>query len=213
MDCRTPGLPVHHQLPEFTKLMFIESVMSYNYVIFCLPLSSCPQSFPASESFLMSQLFPSSGQTIGVSASTSVLPVNVQDWFPSGWTDQISLKSKGLSRFFSTTTFQKHQFFWAQLSLQSNSHISFPGSSEVKASASNVRDPGLIPGFGPWVRSLEQEHPLEMEMATNSSVLAWRIPWTEEPGRLQSTGLQKVKHDFTFTFTFIHDYCKNNSLD
>ena len=81
------------------------------------PYSSCPQSFPASESFLMSQLFPSSGQSIGVSASTSVLPVNIQDWFPSGWTHQISLKSKGLSRFLSTTTFQKHQFFCAQLSL------------------------------------------------------------------------------------------------
>ena len=56
-------------------------------------------------------------------------------------------------------------------------------------------------------------HALEKEMVTHSSILAWRIPWTEEPGRLQSTGLQKVKHDFTFTFTFIHDYCKNNSLD
>ena len=64
-----------------------------------------------------------------------------------------------------------------------------------------------------WVRFLGWEDPLEKEMAAYSSILAWRIPWREQPGRLQSTGLQKVKHDFTFTFTFIHDYCKNNSLD
>ena len=84
---------------------------------------SCPQSFPASRSFQMSQLFTSGGQSIGVSASTSVLPMNTQDWSPPGWTDWISLQSKGLSRVFSNTTVQKHQFFSAQLSLQSNSHI------------------------------------------------------------------------------------------
>ena len=82
-----------------------------------VPLSSCPQSFPASGSFPMSQFFTSSGQSIGVSASTSVLPMNTQDWFPLGWTGWISLRSKGLSRVFSNTTVQKHQFFWAQLSL------------------------------------------------------------------------------------------------
>ena len=79
--------------------------------------SSCPQSFPASGSFQMSQLFASGGQSIGVSASTSVLPVNTQDWYPLGWTDWISLQSKGLSRVFSNTTVQKRQFFSAQLSL------------------------------------------------------------------------------------------------
>ena len=84
---------------------------------------SCPQSFPASGSFQMSQFFTSGGQSIGVSTSTSVLPLNTQDWFPLGWTVWISLKSKGLSRVFSNTTFQKHQFFSAQLSLWSNSHI------------------------------------------------------------------------------------------
>ena len=79
--------------------------------------SSCPQSFPASGSFPMSQLFTSGGQSIGVSASTSVLPTNAQDWSPLGWTGWISLQSKGLSRVFSNTTVQKHQFFGAQLSL------------------------------------------------------------------------------------------------
>ena len=85
--------------------------------------SSCPQSFPASGSFQMSQPLASGGQNIRVSASISVLPVNIQDWFPLGWTGWISLQSKGLSRVFSNTTVQKHQFFGIQLSLQSNSHI------------------------------------------------------------------------------------------
>ena len=76
-----------------------------------IPFSSCPQSFPASESFQISQLFASGGQSIGVSASTSVLPMNIQDWFPLGWTGWSSLQSKGLSRVFSNTTVQKHQFF------------------------------------------------------------------------------------------------------
>ena len=82
-----------------------------------IPFSSYPQSFPASGSFPMSQLFASGGQSIGVSASTPVLPMNTQDWSPLGWTGWISLQSKGLSRVFSNTTVQKHQFFDAQLSL------------------------------------------------------------------------------------------------
>jgi len=81
------------------------------------PFSSCPQSFLASRSFWMSQLLVSGGQTIGVSASTSVLPMNTQDWSRLGWTGWISLQSKGLSRVFSNTTIQKHQFFSTQLSL------------------------------------------------------------------------------------------------
>ena len=88
-----------------------------------VPFSSCPQSFPASGSFLMSQFFASGGQSIGVLASKSVLPMNTQDWSPLGWTGWISLQSKGLSRTFSNTTVQKHQFFGAQLSSWSNSHI------------------------------------------------------------------------------------------
>ena len=88
-----------------------------------VPFSSCPQSFPASESFQMSQLFTSGGQSIGASASTSVLPMNTQDCSPLGWTGWISLQSKGLSRVFSNTTVETHQFFCAQLSSQSNSHI------------------------------------------------------------------------------------------
>ena len=82
-----------------------------------VPFSSCPQSFPTSRSFQMSQLFASGGQSIGISASTSVLPMKIQDWFPLGWTSCISFQYKGLSRVFSNTTVQKHQFFGAQLSL------------------------------------------------------------------------------------------------
>ena len=88
-----------------------------------VPFSSCPQSFPASGSFQMSQLFTSGDQSIGVSASTSVLPMNTKDWSHLQWTGWISLQSKGLSRVFPNTTVQKHQFFGAQLSSQSNSHI------------------------------------------------------------------------------------------
>ena len=88
-----------------------------------LRFSSCLQSFPASGSFDMSQFFTSGGQSIGISASASILPMNIQNWFPLGWTDLISLQPKGLSRVFSNTTVQKHQFFSVQLSLWSNSHI------------------------------------------------------------------------------------------
>ena len=88
-----------------------------------IPFSSCPQSLPASETFPMSQLFAWGGQSTGVSASASVLPVTTQNWSPLGWTGWISLQSKGLSRVFSNTTVQKHQFFGTQPSSQSNSHI------------------------------------------------------------------------------------------
>ena len=88
-----------------------------------IPFSSHLQFFPASGSFPMSRFFPSGGQSIGVSASTSVLPMNIQDWSPLGWPGWISLQSKGVSRVFSNTTVQKHQFCSAQPSLWSNSHI------------------------------------------------------------------------------------------
>ena len=88
-----------------------------------VPFSSCPQSLPASESFPMSQLFAWGGQSTRVSASASVLPKNTRGWSPLWWTGWVSSQSKGLSRVFSTTSIQKHQFFGAQLSSQSNSHI------------------------------------------------------------------------------------------
>ena len=99
------------------KLMSVESVMPSNHLILCCPLFLHLQSFPASEYFQMSQFFASGGQSVGVSASTPVLPMHIQDWFPLGWTGWISLQSKGLSRVFSNTTVQKHQVFSTQLSL------------------------------------------------------------------------------------------------
>ena len=124
----TPWTAAHRAFLSITnsrslfKLMSMESVMPLNSSSI-VPFSACLQSFPAPEPFLMSQFFTSGGQTIGASASASALPVNIQDWFPSGLTDLISLQSKGLSRAFSNTTFQNHQLLSVQLSLWSNSHI------------------------------------------------------------------------------------------
>ena len=105
------------------KLMSIESVMLSTISSSVVPFTSCLQSFPISGSFPASQLFALNGQSIGVSASTSVQPLNIQDWFPLGWTGWTSLLSKLLLRVYSNTTVQTHQFFGTQLSLWSNSHI------------------------------------------------------------------------------------------
>ena len=114
--CPSPTPRVHPNPCPLSRWCY--STISSSVVPF-----SCPQYFPALMFLPMSQLFASGGQSIGVSASTSVLPVNIQQEFPLGWTGWISLQSKGLSRVFSNTTVQKHQFFGTQLSLWSNSHI------------------------------------------------------------------------------------------
>ena len=141
MDCSTPGFPVHHQLPELPQLMSIKLVMPPNCLILCHPLSPgvcsnscslsqccyltisssaspffCLQLFPASGSFPVSQPFASGGQSIGASAWASVLSVNSQGWFPSGWTGLFSLQSKRLSRVYSNTMIWRHQLFIVQLS-------------------------------------------------------------------------------------------------
>ena len=123
-DCSTPGLPVHHQLPEFTQThvhWVSDAIQPISSSV--IPFSSCPQSLPATGSFPMSPFFALGGQTIGASVSASVLPMNIQDWFPLGLTGWKSLQSKGLSRIFSKTRVQKHQFPSVQPSLWSNSHI------------------------------------------------------------------------------------------
>ena len=123
-SCSTPCDPMNRSTrPPSTnsqsspKPVSIESVMDPTISSSVIPFSSCPQYLQTSGSFAMSQLFISGGQTIGVSASKSVLPRNTQDWSPLGWTGWICLQSKGPSRVFSTTTVQKHQFLSAQLSL------------------------------------------------------------------------------------------------
>ena len=116
MDHGTPGFPVHHQLSGACS-NFIESVMPSNNLILCRPLLLLPSVLPSIRVFSKSQFFTSYGQSVGALASASVLPMTIQDWFSLEWTGWISLLSKGLSRVFSNTTVQKHQFFSAQLSL------------------------------------------------------------------------------------------------
>ena len=113
MDSIMPGFPIHYQLPELvqTHVHQVSDAIQPSHPL--IPFPSCLQSFPASGSFPMSQFFSPGGQRIGTSASASVLPMNIQDWFPLGWTAGISLPSKRFSRVFSNTTVQKHQFFSA----------------------------------------------------------------------------------------------------
>ena len=123
MNRSTPGLPVHQQLPEFTQthVHWVGDAIQPSH-----PLSSPSPPAPnpsQHQSCPMSQLFAWGGQSTGVSASTSVPPMNTQDWSSLGWAGWISLQSKGLSRVFSNTTVQKHQFFGTQLSSPSNIHI------------------------------------------------------------------------------------------
>ena len=124
MDLSTSGFPVHHLLPGACSNLHPLSWWCHStFSSSVIPFSSCLQSCPESGYFLMSQFFASSGQSIGASASTSVLQINFQNWFPLGLTGWIALQSKGLLRVFFNTTVQKYQFFWAQLSLWPKSHI------------------------------------------------------------------------------------------
>ena len=125
MECSTPGFPVHHQLPELaqTHHMSIKSVMPSNHLILSCPLHLLLSIFPSIRDSSNESVLCIRWPNIGVSATTSVLPMNIQDWSPLGWTGWISLQSKGLSRVFSNTTVQKHQFFGTQLSLKSSFHI------------------------------------------------------------------------------------------
>ena len=135
------------------RLMSVEWVMPTNHLI---PFSHL-QSFPASGSFPMSQFFASGGQSIGVSASTSVLPMNIQDWYPLGWTGWISLQFKGLSRVYSNTTVQNHQFFATQLQENANeNHNKLSPDSCWRGFAGDSRQYGTCsqcerPKFNPWV--------------------------------------------------------------
>ena len=123
MNHSTPAFPVHHQLPESTQTHSIGLVMASNYLILCRPLLLLPPIFPSIRVFSNESTLHIRWPKYWVSTSTSVLPMNTQDWSPLGWTGWISLQSKGLSRVFSNTTVQKYQFFGAQLASQSNSHI------------------------------------------------------------------------------------------
>ena len=124
MYCSMPGFPVLYYLLKFvqTHVHWVSDAIQPSHLLSSRPLLP-PSIFPSIRVFLMSWLFTSGSQSIGVWASASVLPKNIQDWFPLGWIGWLSLLSKGLSRVFSNTAVQKHQFFGSQLSLWSNSHI------------------------------------------------------------------------------------------
>ena len=185
------------------KPMFIELVMLSNHLILSSPSTPTLILYQHQSFFPMSQFFASGGQTIGVSASTSVLPMNTQDWSPLGWTGWISLQFKGFSRVFSSTTVQKHQFFGTQLSLYSKSHIHIWLLEKTIASTTGTYvDKAMSLLFNMLYRLI-----MEKAMAPHSSTLAWKIPWTEESGGLQSMGLLRVEHNWATSlslFTFMH---------
>ena len=157
------------------------------------------QSFIASGSFPKSQFFMSGGQSIRVSASTSVLPMNMQDCIILGWTDWISLQSKGLSRVIPRSPFININSLALKF-LYSPTLI----STRTFLVAQMVKHLPIVRET--WVQSLGWEDLLEKEMATHSSILAWKILWMEEPGRLQSMGSQRVGHDWATSLSLSNWY-------
>ena len=147
-------------------------------------------------------LFTSGGQSIGVSASASVLPMNIQGWFPWGLTSLISLQSKGLSRVFSNSTVWKHKFFSAQPSLWSNSHLYMITGKTIALTLWTFVGKVVSLLFNMLSRLV-----MEKAMAPHSSTLACKISWMEKPGRLQSMGSLRVGHNWTTSlslFTCMH---------
>ena len=170
------SLSISHSLLTFMSIELVMLTISSSAALFF-----CLQSFPASGSFPMSQLCESGDQSLG--ASASILPKNIQNWFPLGLIDLISLESKGPSNLLQYHNLKASilwcsAFRWLGASLVAQRLKHLPGMRET------------------WVLSLGRENPLEKEMATHSSILPWRTPWTEEPGRLQSMGSQGVGHDW-----------------
>ena len=146
MNRSTPGLPVHHQLPEFTQthIRWVVDAIQPSHPL-SSPSTSCHKSLPAPGSFPMSQLFSWSGQSIGVSASASVLPMNTQDWSPLGWTGWMSLKSKELSRVFSSITIQKHIKIYVQNSNRILFNINMHETEKSKVFSWNITGKGYFP--------------------------------------------------------------------
>ena len=181
MDWSTPGFPVLHHLPQLaqTQVHWVSDAIQH-LILF----SSCLLTLPASGSFLMSQLFASGGQSIGASASASVLPM-IQCWFPWGLTGLISLQSKGLSRVFSNTRVQKHQFFGTQLSSQSNSHI----HTLITRVCCWIRAKVLRPLFCKW-----RKHQIVTEPGLHNSLIAKLASYLQKGGdredSWESLGLQ-----------------------
>ena len=209
---------------EFEQALGVGDAIQPSHPVF--PFSSCLQSFPASGSFPMSQFLTSGRQSIGVAASASVLSVNIQDWFffRIDWFDLLAvlgiLKSLLQHHCLKASVLWGSAFFMVQFShpymttgkITALTRQTFVGrvmslvfnmlSRLVLASLVAQMVKRLPAMQETWVRSLGQEDPLEKEMATHSSILAWRIPWIVEPGRLQSMGSQRVRHDWVTSFHF-----------
>ena len=196
MDCSTPGFPVLHHLLELAKthIHWISNDIQPSRSLI-IPFTSFLQSFPTSGSFPVSWLFTSSSQSTEASTSASLLSMNIQDWFPLVLTGLISLQSKGLSlksllqqHSLKASVLQHSAFFMAQLS------HSYMTTGKTRALTRQT--------FVGKVTSLLFNMLLEKEMATHSNTLSWKIPWMEEPGRLQSMGLQRVGHNWVIFLSF-----------
>ena len=187
--------------------MSIESVMPPNHFILRCPFSSCPQSLPTSGSFPVSWLFILGGPSVGV--STSVIPMNIQSWFPFGLTDLISLLPKGLSRVFSTTTIWKHKFFSTQppLMVQFSHSYTLVDTLEPQNTlvAQTVRNRPAMQET--WVQSLGLEDPLEKKMATPPLFLPREFHGQKSLAACSLWGCKEldVTERLTHTFTFVHD--------
>ena len=171
MDHRMPGFPVHHSNSSPLSRWYHPTISSS-----VITFSSCLRSFPASGFFPASQFFASGDPSVGVSASTSVLPMNTQDWFPLGWTGWISLQSKRLSRVFSNTTIQKHQLFGAQLYLYSNFHIHtwLLEKTDIRPSRTNTPKRCLF-----HYRRLELKSRKSRNTWINGKIWPWSTEWSK----------------------------------
>ena len=198
MDCRVPDFPILHYLPEFaqSQVYWVGDAIQQSHPL-PLPLSSCLQSFLASGSFPMSQLFALGGQSSRTSGSSSVLPINTQGWFPLGLTGLNSSLSKGFSRFFSSSIIQKHQFFSAQPFLWSNSHSCTCCAVLSHSVVSDFATPWTVPHQAPLSMGILQARILEwiaMPSSRGSSqprspaLQADSLP-PEPPGKPKNTGV------------------------
>ena len=194
MDCPTSGSPVLHYLPDFAQI-YVHRISDAIQSSHSLPPSS-PFAFILPQYQGLFQWVSSLHQVAkALELQLQHISMNISSWFPFGFTGLFSLQSTGLSRVFSSTTIQKHQIFTAQpssLVAQMVKHL--PAMQETR------------------VRSLGWEDLLEKKTATHSSTLAWKIPRTEEPGRLQSMGLQRVRHDWATSLSLSYMHWETNHL-
>ena len=183
-------LPCPSPMPRACSNSHARTQWCYPTISSCvITFSSRLQSFPASGSFPVSQFFTSGGQSIGVLASASVLPMNIQDWFPLGWTSWISLQPKCLLQHHSSKASIPclSAFFMVQLS-----HAYMTSRKNKALTRWTFLGKVMSLLFNMLSRLV-----MEKAMAPHSSTLAWKIPWTEEPGRLLSRGLLRVRHDWS----------------